>query len=71
MWLLLSTHPSRLQEVASVEGAMTSATIGNSPRVAAMFGKRNRQHFILIEQSVLGEVKLSCKYSLWTLAVTM
>ena len=71
MWLSLSTHPCPLQDVVSVEGAMTSATIRNTPRVAAMVGKRNRQHFVSMEQSMLNEVKLSCQYYLWPLPVTM
>ena len=58
MWLLLRTYPSPLQDVASFEGTMTSATIQNAPQVAAMVGKRNRQHSVLMEQSVLSEVKL-------------
>lgn len=43
-------------DVVSVEDAITSVPIRNAPRVAAMVGERNRQYFVLMEQSVLCEV---------------
>ena len=54
---MLSTHRYPLQDVASFEGAMTSATIQNAPQVAAMVGERDRRHFVLMEQSMLSKVK--------------
>ena len=62
IWLLLSTNPSPLQDIVLVQGAMTSATIQNAPEMAVMVGKRNRQHFVLMEHTVLCVIKLSCKY---------
>ena len=52
--ITLCTSP--IQDVVSVEDAITSVPIRNAPRVAAMVGERNRQYFVLMEQIVLCEV---------------
>ena len=53
---MLNTHPSAFQDVVTVEDALTSAPIRNTPRVAAMVGERNRQYIVLMEHSVVCEV---------------
>ena len=53
---MLNTHPCPLQDVVSVKDAIMSVPMRNAPRVAAMVGERNRQYFVLMEQSVLCEV---------------
>ena len=44
MWLLLSTHPSPLQDVVSVEGAMTGATIYSSGGSSGWKKKQTAPH---------------------------
>ncbi len=45
-----------IQDLVSVDDAITSTPKRNAPRVAAMVGEQTRQYFVLIEQNVLCEV---------------
>jgi len=53
---IISTHLYPFQDVVSIEDAITRLPTRNAPRVAAMIGETNKQYFVLMEQSVVGEV---------------